>query len=249
VVAIDPSDAEFVLEPDLALALDSDAPLAIDPDAARALLRRIVVSTGSRARLFDTQGKLIADTEDLAGLGTQVESEELPPPSDSFGRFVMRIYDAIVDHLPPQTDLPSTPEIADEDIAWLPEVLSALAGEGGSALRNIETRGIVVSVAVPVRHFKQVQGGLLLMTGAEEIEQSVHEVRIAILDAFAISLAITILLSLYLARTIARPIRQLAHAADQVRAGRGREITIPDFTGRGDEIAELSGALRRRCRP
>ncbi|MCZ6720008.1 MAG: stimulus-sensing domain-containing protein [Proteobacteria bacterium] len=244
VIAIDPSDAGLALEPDLALALDSDAPLAIDPDAARALLRRIIVSTGSRARLFDTQGKLIADTEDFAGLGTQVESEELPPPSDSFGRFVMRIYDAIVDRLPPQTDFPSIPEIANEDIAWLPEVLSALAGEGGSALRNIETRGIVVSVAVPVRHFKQVQGGLLLTTGAEEIAQSVHEVRVAILEAFAISLTITILLSLYLARTIARPIRQLARAADQVRAGRGREITIPDFTRRGDEIAELSGALR-----
>src|SRR5439155_640133 len=51
------------------------------------------------------------------------------------------------------------------------------------------------------------------------------------------------LLSLYLASTIARPIRRLAVAAQRAR-GRGARIEIPDVTGRNDEIGELAGSLR-----
>ena len=53
----------------------------------------------------------------------------------------------------------------------------------------------------------------------------------------------TVLLSLYLASTIARPIRRLAAAAERAR-GRGARVEIPDFTRRGDEIGDLSGSLR-----
>ncbi|MEO1250055.1 MAG: HAMP domain-containing sensor histidine kinase, partial [Pseudomonadota bacterium] len=38
--------------------------------------------------------------------------------------------------------------------------------------------------------------------------------------------------------------RRLAAAADIVRTGQGRSLTLPDFTGRRDEIGDLSGALR-----
>jgi two-component system sensor histidine kinase ChvG len=69
-------------------------------------------------------------------------------------------------------------------------------------------------------------------------------VRLTIFQAFALSLAITIALSLYLAGTIARPIRVLAAAADRVRRGHGRRHTIPDLGGRHDEIGELAGALK-----
>jgi two-component system sensor histidine kinase ChvG len=66
----------------------------------------------------------------------------------------------------------------------------------------------------------------------------------AILQVFGISLLVTVLLSLYLAGTIARPIRRLALAAEQVRQGHGRQSVIPDMGARGDEIGELSSALR-----
>jgi two-component system, OmpR family, sensor histidine kinase ChvG len=54
---------------------------------------------------------------------------------------------------------------------------------------------------------------------------------------------VTVLLSVYLAGTIARPIRRLAAAAERARGRRAR-VEIPDFTGRGDEIGDLSGSLR-----
>jgi two-component system, OmpR family, sensor histidine kinase ChvG len=61
---------------------------------------------------------------------------------------------------------------------------------------------------------------------------------------FGGALAVTVLLSLYLASTIARPVRRLAEAADKLRRGQGARASIPDFTRRRDEIGDLSGALR-----
>jgi two-component system sensor histidine kinase ChvG len=69
-------------------------------------------------------------------------------------------------------------------------------------------------------------------------------VRFDILEVFGVALGITVLLSFYLARTIAQPIQRLADAAERVRRGHGRQIDIPDFSTRRDEIGHLSGALR-----
>jgi two-component system, OmpR family, sensor histidine kinase ChvG len=52
-----------------------------------------------------------------------------------------------------------------------------------------------------------------------------------------------VLLSIYLASAIARPIHRLAEAAERVQ-GRGARIEIPDLTRRGDEIGDLSRSLR-----
>jgi two-component system sensor histidine kinase ChvG len=58
-----------------------------------------------------------------------------------------------------------------------------------------------------------------------------------------VALLVTVLLSFYLAGTIARPIRRLAAAAERARGRRAR-VEIPDFTRRGDEIGDLSRSLR-----
>jgi two-component system sensor histidine kinase ChvG len=59
-----------------------------------------------------------------------------------------------------------------------------------------------------------------------------------------LALGVTILLSIYLARTIANPILRLASAAEQVRGDRHRRYSIPDFGKRSDEIGQLAAALR-----
>ena len=54
-----------------------------------------------------------------------------------------------------------------------------------------------------------------------------------------------VLLSLYLARTIARPILRLAAAAEAVRRGPPSQADLlPDFGDRSDEIGQLAAALR-----
>ena len=58
------------------------------------------------------------------------------------------------------------------------------------------------------------------------------------------ALAVTVLLSVYLAGTIARPIRRLATAAERIGRSHGRQHVIPDLRGRDDEIGDLARALR-----
>jgi two-component system, OmpR family, sensor histidine kinase ChvG len=101
----------------------------------------------------------------------------------------------------------------------------------------------VLSVAVPVQRYKQVLGAIMLSTGSGEIEEEVRTVRLELLRIFGVALLVTVLLSFYLAGTIARPIRRLAAAAERARGRRAR-VEIPDFTLRGDEIGDLSGSLR-----
>jgi two-component system sensor histidine kinase ChvG len=51
------------------------------------------------------------------------------------------------------------------------------------------------------------------------------------------------MMAFYLGRSIARPINRLAAAADAMRRSKSRDVTIPDFTEREDEIGDLSAAL------
>jgi two-component system sensor histidine kinase ChvG len=60
---------------------------------------------------------------------------------------------------------------------------------------------------------------------------------------FLAVLATSLLLSAYLARTIVKPLGQLALAAQRVRRGRARDVEIPRFPERRDEIGRLARAL------
>jgi two-component system sensor histidine kinase ChvG len=59
----------------------------------------------------------------------------------------------------------------------------------------------------------------------------------------AFAAILSILLSLFLARTIDRPLRRLALAAHRVRLGRAREVKVPRLPSRSDEIGLLARAV------
>jgi two-component system sensor histidine kinase ChvG len=61
--------------------------------------------------------------------------------------------------------------------------------------------------------------------------------------AMTVLIAISVLLSLFLARTIVRPLRRLALAAHRVRLGRSREVNVPRLPSRTDEIGLLARAV------
>ena len=63
--------------------------------------------------------------------------------------------------------------------------------------------------------------------------------RLTVLGVFGMALSVTVLLSLYLASTIAWPIHRLADAAERVRRAKGRQVKIPDLSRRKDEIGDL----------
>ena len=216
------------------------------PETTRSTVRRLVDVSKTRARLFDQDGTLIADSSRLIGPGGQVEIEMLPPPENDtlLVSLITRLYDSVVSLIPRGKPLPLYQERAQQRAADYPEALQALDGEPASALRVDHGGDLMLSVAVPVQRYRQVLGTLMLSVGGDSIDVAVHDVRLNILKVFGVAFAITVLLSLYLAGTIARPLHRLAEAADRVRRGQGRQTEIPDFTRRGDEIGDLSGALR-----
>jgi two-component system sensor histidine kinase ChvG len=217
------------------------------PELSRDMMRRLVEPTHTRARLFGDKGVLLGDTRMLGSLEHSVEVDELPPPDQgSFAaRIAHQVYDRIVARIPWEASYPALVEPAIQQASDYPEVQRAYQGEIATAVHlDPTTQGLVMTAAVPVQHYKQVLGVVLLSAGSTEIEQAVRSVRFAILKLFLGAFGITVLLSLYLAGTIARPVRLLAAAAEQVRRGQGRQFAIPDFGNRRDEIGDLSRALR-----
>ena len=218
----------------------------LSAETSRPIIRRLVDESRLRARLFDVDGQLLADSFRLVGPGGRVEIQELPIAS-RLGPFETRLadfYDWVVNWLPRKPLYPPYHEPANQGASDYKEVVKALAGDADGEVRQGSDGSLVLTVAVPVQRYRQVLGALMLSKSGADINQAVREVRFDILKVFTIALAITVLLSIYLAGTIARPIRRLADAAERVRRGHGRHATIPDFTRRGDEVGDLSGALR-----
>jgi two-component system sensor histidine kinase ChvG len=94
---------------------------------------------------------------------------------------------------------------------------------------------------------------LLTVRNAVDITESVREARTTLGFAMLLVLAASASLSLFLARTIVTPLRQLAKAAVRVRQGREREVEVPRLPQRSDEIgllaravSDMTAGLRRR---
>ncbi len=220
---------------------------ALNPRIAQQMIRRLVEPTGTRARLFGIDGSLLADSRMLAGPGGMVQITELPVPKTTTEALeaVLGLYDLIANRLSAGSGLVPYSEYAVQTAADYQEVVHALSGGVKEMVRSAPgADGMVLSVAAPVQRYKQVLGALMLNKTSRDIDAAVLDVRLDILKVFAIALAVTVLLSLYLARTIARPILRLAAAAEGIRRDRHRKRTLPDFGNRSDEIGQLAAALR-----
>jgi two-component system sensor histidine kinase ChvG len=122
--------------------------------------------------------------------------------------------------------------------AW-PEAVRALQrGRSATKVRNAPDLTPVISAAVPV------DGGVLLATNNDRsFTHAVRRQRAGIITAMAVVILLSVFLSIFLARTIVRPLRRLALAAHRVRLGRSREVRVPRLPSRQDEIGLLARAV------
>lgn len=217
------------------------------PELTRHLIRLLLNETGLRVRLYaplEDKGELLVDSFLLAGPDGVIEVQELEPKTkpgwlDNILDFIAGLFLWL-----PGTDaLPPYVEGETKTAADFPEATAALEGTPQGQARRDAEGGLVLMQAVPVQRFRQVLGALLLSKSGAQIEQQVAQRRVDVLFVFAVAMTVTVLLSLYLAGTIARPIRSLARAADQVKSGKGKKIDLPDYSRRRDEIGELGRAL------
>lgn len=218
----------------------------LSPEIAELMVRRLVEATESRTRLFDAGGEMIAESRDMLGTSGAIEVVELPPPPDNHLSWLLdEFYAALARTLPDRTGRPEYKEPPDQTAFDFPDAARALKGETASMIWTAEQGGLVLTVAVPIQRLRQVLGVVYLSRPSDDIDAAVRSVRLDILRVFAVALAITILMSVWLANTIAQPIRRLAQAAERVRRAQGRlQHAIPEVTRHRDEIGDLAASLR-----
>jgi two-component system sensor histidine kinase ChvG len=226
----------------------------VDTAQAEPLLRQLIAPTHLRARVYTTEGRLQIDTRNLLARNVVV-TESLPPPESSnpaiafFERALagmQRFYDRLMG-VRPLAQLEPYFEAGQNGRVY-EEVNLALTGGNGSSVRVNELDKLVLSVAVPIRRFATLYGVLMLTTESGDIDDILKEERAALVKVFALAFGVLLFSSLYLAGTIAAPVRRLAAAAERVRRGRAGREMIPAIPDRGDEIGELAESLSAMTR-
>ncbi len=234
---------------DLGVNGDVNGLYTLSPRLARSVIRRWVDATGVRTRLFDPQGNFFADSQTLNGPnGTNIDWKLLAPPHSFHTRFEA-LMDGLSRHLDSWPGRAVLPVYEGDDrtapLSANPDLAKALAGDVSGRVWLDGEGHLTLTAAAPVQQLKLVLGAVLLNRDGASIEAAIRSTRLDIAKAFAGALAVTFLLSLYLAGAIGRPLRRLALAAERLRLGTGGGDEIPDFSGRRDEIGELSLALRQ----
>ncbi|HEY9219282.1 MAG TPA: stimulus-sensing domain-containing protein, partial [Phenylobacterium sp.] len=203
---------------------------SMDASYAAEILKLLSNPRSQRARLFDAQGNLMADSYVVAD---RVEWKVLPParPRDDAGGFSLSL---------PQGPEEEAPDKEGQS-ELKAEVAKALQGEHVSHMRMGDDGERVVSVSVPIQHVQAVLGVLTLE--ARDVDEIIASERKALLPFILIAIGVNLISSFMLNRLIAHPVRRLARAADRVRLSRARAISLPDLAKRDDELGDLTRSL------
>jgi two-component system sensor histidine kinase ChvG len=217
--------------------ITAEALAGASKERQEALLVQIGKEQHMRLRMFDSEGRLWADSFALDEPGFTLDD----PNDDSFGPRFARFLDQTVDTLVSAQPVPKYNEPEAQSAAAWPELVRARQqGLTQIELRQAADRTPVITAAAPVG----LKGVTLLTTrNARDITEAVRAARSQLGIGVGFALILSILLSLYLARTIVRPLQTLSRAAQKVRLGREREVEVPRLPERRDEIGVLARAV------
>jgi two-component system, OmpR family, sensor histidine kinase ChvG len=230
----------------------------INPDLAQPLLYQLTEPTPyAQAMIYGPDGELIANSRVHPGAGGAIVTEPLPapPPPGLISRLVGFVYDHLSGSVAGDDDESALTGSGvgenPDTLGWQPDAREALqltgaaSGEDAPPFVRRNAQGqLLITVAEPIQRSQQNVGTVLLTREAGQVDAAVLAVRLSILGLFFLALALTVIVSFYLARTIASPILRLAGAAALMREGRARTQALPEkITTRNDEIGTLARAL------
>jgi two-component system sensor histidine kinase ChvG len=236
----------------LAASLPRDG--ALGEERAREVLSALGGRHESRIRILDADGLLLADTSALgtpvSGGTAEVGAASLPETTGPRERVLYRVASAPVRWLRSLAGDPGPPlESADfytgTDYSAGSEVRAALEGRYGAATR-VSTGGqisVTLYSAIPVQTERGVAGAVLVSQSTYRILQDLYALRLDVFAVFLVSLAVAIVLSVFLSVTIARPIARLRSEAQSVVDRHGRLTAPIRPSARRDEVGALSRAL------
>ncbi|MES3092673.1 stimulus-sensing domain-containing protein [Sphingomonas aerolata] len=214
--------------------LIGEAIAAVDPAMREPLIVRLAQDTGSQIRVFGRDGQIIKDSRAL-GLRSFVLHD---PDKEDWGQDAARFLDAVIDVVVMAPRAPLYRERGPRQ-RW-PDVEDVRLRHGiSTTVWRAPDRTPVITAAA------RVPGGGVVMTtvNARDITRTVRIERFRLSMVLLLVSIVSVLLSLFLARTIVRPLRRLARAAVRVRLGRAREVVVPRLPSRRDELGMLARAL------
>ena len=239
----------FTLARSLALAeAERDRRVArrqLSPETMTHLIPLVGLGSSLRARVFQPNGSLLADTARQSGFQPNVDIRR--HRNKGWRRKIRNNLNDMVaaasGWFSPFDELPTYVERRRQRASQYAEVIAALSGEPRRALRIDRDGNLMLSVAVPVQDVRLVRGALMVSIGGGKIEQELANVNIVFLQLFVGVLLVTLGLSLYLARSITTPISRLAAAADKLRQSADMSSRLQRLPHRNDEIGQLSDSL------
>ena len=207
---------------------------AVPAEARAALLMRLAVDTGTRLRLYDRAGTKEADTLRLGIRNFRL----VDPTTDGLGQRAARWLDAVIDTVVGARRPPLYRERGDGR-RW-PDLAAIDRGVATPVtVWRAPDRTPVITAAAALASGERI----LSTVNARDLTERVRVERFRLSVVLIVVAAISLALSLFLARTIVNPLRRLARAAVRVRLGRAREVVVPRLPERRDEIGMLARAL------
>ena len=219
------------------LTIIADALAAGDAQYKDALIREFSSHLNARLRLYAPDGTKIIDSFALAKPTYQFVDPETEPLRKDAARLLDRTIESFVF----SAQIPDFNEPSRDIAAAWPEITTAQ--NTARAVSSVSLAPDRTPVIAAAKSIPDGTGSILLTSNARDITRIVRAERSSVLLVILVAATVSILLSLFLARTIVRPIRKLARAALRVRMGRSDEIAIPRMPDRRDEIGQLSRAL------
>jgi two-component system, OmpR family, sensor histidine kinase ChvG len=199
----------------------------LQEDHAVQVLSRLMLPAATRLRLFTPDGHVVADSNVLAD---RIIERPLGPARKDAKRDEGDWLAARLTPWRPGRTL-------------LQELAIAKNGDVATGQRTNDSGKRVVSVSLPIQHVQAVLAVLTLES--EDVDEILSAERRSMLPFIVGAGAISLLFSALLALVIAKPLRALAHAADQVRESGGTRLVLPNESRRKDEIGDLAQALER----
>jgi two-component system, OmpR family, sensor histidine kinase ChvG len=202
----------------------SEAP-ATEQDAT---IRRLGAMTGARLRIVNrAKSTVISDNWRAAAPNFTLRD----PSKEPWQRHVARWLDDTIDVIVGAEALPTFNNFAVPIRGNAPQTTISLARD----------RTHMISVAHPISGRQNLM--LISDRNVRDIRRLIRAERSRLGKIIGFTTLLSVLLSLFLARTIALPLTRLARAAAQVSLGRAREVVVPRLPSRRDEIGLVARAL------
>lgn len=211
--------------------------LPISPERATPILKKLIQPTDLIARIYSPKGTLIVDSDTLFGRGEPAgatAADDAPKLRNFWTKFHYWLNNK---------ELKVYRELGTANGFLYPEVKKAAEEGVETPILLLDKRGQqIVSIAAPVKRGNQILAVLLLMTRPGEIDATLWDERLLIMQIAAIAMMASIISSLLLVRAIAGPMKRLSDAADKV--SQNIRADLPDFAGRKDEVGQMGRAFR-----